>query len=87
MISCFLVVVAMRSQRQEKECPDILFVSSCLFWKMGRKGSLSFMGEILFEMTLKLCHTICDIFNDKKQPESGQDSRCSCQLTGVNIKS
>lgn len=82
MISCFLVVVAMRSQRQEKECPDILFVSSCLFWKMGRKGSLGFMGEILFEMTLKLCHTICD----KKQPESGQDSRCSFQLAG-HIKS
>lgn len=65
-----------------------LFVSFCLFWKMGRKGSLSFLEEVLFEMTLKVCHTICDIFNDKKkkkkkpEPKSGLDSRCNCQLAG-----
>lgn len=41
-----------------------LFVSLCLFWKMRKKGSLSFVEEISFEMTLKVRHTIYDIFSD-----------------------
>lgn len=33
------------------------FVPFCLSWKMGRKGNLSLMKEVSFEMVLKVCHT------------------------------
>lgn len=39
MISCFVVIVAIRSQRKQERCPDFLLVSFYSSWKMGRKGS------------------------------------------------
>lgn len=42
MIKCFFVDVAIRSQSGRKNFL-IFYVSFCLFWKMGREGSLSFM--------------------------------------------
>ena len=41
-------------------------VSFCLSWKMGRKGNLSLMKEVSFEMTLKVCHTTYGLFSDKQ---------------------
>lgn len=41
-------------------------VSFCLSWKKGKKGNLSFMKEVSFDVTFKVCHTTYDICSGKK---------------------